>query len=207
MQFINLWNKKQYPPKVVLMNDAVITLLSEGRDLGSLRVSEITQKAGIGKGTAYEYFSSKEEMIATALEYNLTKLIADLVERVKDAMDFHDILERLVDWMTDNYKNNAGFMILFKMSRMSSNVSEEMRQAIQQKGPAKEVIMQMLQQVLSIGEEEGMIKKLHPYYGMTAIISQIVGYSIYLSENEIDDRPPEQEAKEFVVESIIKMLN
>lgn len=207
MQFINLWNKKQYPPKVVLMNDAVITLLSEGRDLGSLRVSEITQKAGIGKGTAYEYFSSKEEMIATALEYNLTKLIADLVERVKDAMDFHDILERLVDWMTDNYKNNAGFMILFKMGRMSSNVSEEMRQAIQQKGPAKEVIMQMLQQVLSIGEEEGMIKKLHPYYGMTAIISQIVGYSIYLSENEIDDRPPEQEAKEFVVESIIKMLN
>ena len=75
---LNLWEEKQYPPKVVAMNEAVISLLAEGRELNSLRVSEITARAGIGKGTAYEYFSSKAEIIATALEYDLAKQIARL---------------------------------------------------------------------------------------------------------------------------------
>lgn len=68
------------------MNEAVVSLLTEGKELSTLRVSEITGRAGIGKETAYEYFSSKAELIATALEYNLAKQLerlALLVEKAK----------------------------------------------------------------------------------------------------------------------------
>ena len=60
---------KEYLPKEKAIYQAVLALFEEGADLNSLTVSEITKRAGIGKGTAYEYFSDKEEMIAKALFY------------------------------------------------------------------------------------------------------------------------------------------
>ena len=50
----------QVPPKVRQMYGAVIEMLEEGMDASGMRVSAITERAGIGKGTAYEYFDSKE---------------------------------------------------------------------------------------------------------------------------------------------------
>ena len=41
------FEKKEYPPKVIAMNEAVISLLAEGREITSLRVSEITERAVI----------------------------------------------------------------------------------------------------------------------------------------------------------------
>ena len=47
-------NGPAYPPKVTAMYEAVLDLFASGRELTTLKVSEITAKAGIGKGTAYE---------------------------------------------------------------------------------------------------------------------------------------------------------
>ena len=48
----------QVPPKVLLMYKAVLQFIEEGADLANIRVSSVTERAGIGKGTAYEYFDS-----------------------------------------------------------------------------------------------------------------------------------------------------
>lgn len=53
------------------MYEAVNELLEEGRDIYRMKISEITQRAGIGKGTAYEYFSTKEELLGKAIFYQL----------------------------------------------------------------------------------------------------------------------------------------
>ena len=59
--------------KIEKMYQAVILLLDEGKDINSIKVADITERAGIGKGTAYEYFESKEEIIANAMRYNMKK--------------------------------------------------------------------------------------------------------------------------------------
>ena len=46
--------------KIVLMYQAVLDLLEEGKDPSSLKVIDITNKAGIGKGTAYDYFRRRD---------------------------------------------------------------------------------------------------------------------------------------------------
>ena len=77
---IKVENIKNPPEKVRLMYKAVSQLLKGDRELSSIKVQDITQKAGIGKGTAYEYFSSKEEIIANALMFEYANKIALLVE-------------------------------------------------------------------------------------------------------------------------------
>lgn len=57
------------PQKVLALYQAVIEFINEGCDINTLKVADITGWAGIGKGTAYEYFSSKEEIISSAILY------------------------------------------------------------------------------------------------------------------------------------------
>ena len=49
--------RSELAPKVKATYQAVILLLMEGADINNLTVSEITGRAGIGKGTAYESVS------------------------------------------------------------------------------------------------------------------------------------------------------
>ena len=58
--------KEKLSEKELALFQAVIDLIEEDADIHSIKVSDITNRAGIGKGTAYEYFSSKEEMVAKA---------------------------------------------------------------------------------------------------------------------------------------------
>ena len=59
------------PEKVRLLYEAVLAMVTDGWDINRMKVSDITAQAGIGKGTAYEYFSSKEEIIANAVLYDV----------------------------------------------------------------------------------------------------------------------------------------
>ena len=58
---IKVENMKNPPDKMRLMFEAVSELIRQQRDISTIKVQDITTEAGIGKGTAYEYFSSKEE--------------------------------------------------------------------------------------------------------------------------------------------------
>ena len=75
-------NREEYLPKEKAVYKAVIELFEEGADINNLTVAEITGRAGIGKGTAYEYFSGKEEMIAKAFFYNGEMFCNQLYEGV-----------------------------------------------------------------------------------------------------------------------------
>ena len=65
--------------KVQKMYEAISELVQEKKDIASLKVSEITSRAGIGKGTAYEYFSSKEEIISSGITLFAPFLRAKLI--------------------------------------------------------------------------------------------------------------------------------
>ena len=63
--------------------EGVMRLAREGADLRLVTVQQIADAAGIGKGTLYEYFSSREEIIAATLMYAVD---AEL-ERVRAEFD------------------------------------------------------------------------------------------------------------------------
>ena len=56
--------EKKLSPKVKALYEAVEELIFENIDVKEIKVSDITERAGIGKGTAYEYFRNKEEIIS-----------------------------------------------------------------------------------------------------------------------------------------------
>ena len=66
-------NRRMSEEKKTQVYLGVISLVQQGRSLNELKVSEIAEASGIGKGTCYEYFSSKEEIIRETLLYTFHK--------------------------------------------------------------------------------------------------------------------------------------
>ena len=67
--YIQIEKIAEPPEKMRRMYEAVSGLVKAKKEIADIKVSDITKAAGIGKGTAYEYFESKEELIAHALMY------------------------------------------------------------------------------------------------------------------------------------------
>lgn len=93
--------EEKLSPKVEALYKAVMELLLEGREIRKMKVSEITERAGIGKGTAYEYFESREELLVHALNYQ-QKIWADNVQKeLADKNTFTEKMDCLFD-LIDN---------------------------------------------------------------------------------------------------------
>lgn len=76
------------PEKKAAVFRAVLGLLRQGRPLGDLKVSEIAEAAGIGKGTVYEYFPSREELLRDAMQYSRAQGFGELFAAISGTEGF-----------------------------------------------------------------------------------------------------------------------
>lgn len=76
------------PEKKAAIFHAVFSLVEQGRRLAELRVSEIAEAAGIGKGTIYEYFPSREDLLRDAVLYSRAQGYQELYGRLSAARGF-----------------------------------------------------------------------------------------------------------------------
>ncbi|MDM8534852.1 helix-turn-helix domain-containing protein [Clostridiaceae bacterium HSG29] len=113
---------RKYKDKEILIFNTTWELFSE-RGFHDIKISEIAKLSGIGKGTVYEYFNSKEELVQEMTIYNLEmaheKIISEIeiidspVEKLRvigqnDINRKMDILKtlKIVQMITDFSKNN-----------------------------------------------------------------------------------------------------
>ena len=82
--------------KETALYEAVFRLLARGEKMYSVTVQQIAEEAGIGKGTVYEYFTSREEIISKAMAYRLRGEADALSERVDKAEGFEQKLDTLL---------------------------------------------------------------------------------------------------------------
>ncbi|MCM1145944.1 MAG: TetR/AcrR family transcriptional regulator [Clostridium sp.] len=143
--------ENEYLPKEKAIYQAVVELFEEGADLNSLTVSEITKRAGIGKGTAYEYFSDKEEMIAKALFYNTKIFCTNLYKGMMEKESFYTKIDFLLLTMEEEIANTNCVVRLMMMSD-NSMLSRRMRELCEEKKSSGEMpVMDIIWKI--IGDE------------------------------------------------------
>ena len=89
---------KEYSEKEKAIFKGIMDLLNQGYRIHEMKVADIAAAAGIGKGTVYEYFATKEEIIREAISYHvyqeyerLTALITEqpsLIATIVTIMDY-----------------------------------------------------------------------------------------------------------------------
>mgnify|MGYP001062360583 FL=1 len=121
---------EKVPPKVRQMYRAVVELIGEGEEIAELRVSTITGRAGIGKGTAYEYFGSKEEIVACAITYAIESSFRRLETELLEKEDFCGQLEYLLDEIERKDDRKVCFLRFLHLLTDTSDFSDLIRQKL-----------------------------------------------------------------------------
>lgn len=149
--------EKKYSPKEILVFEAFTRLIDEGISLSSIKVADIAKAAGIGKGTVYEYFENKEEVIAKSILYKMQK-------------DFTTIL--VICNSEDGFKNKciSGFEEILKVMASSfsyfqilitnneiHNVFKCINGGKDEVIEFRDYILEILDPIIDLGIDEGII--------------------------------------------------
>ena len=148
---------EKYTQKQILIFEGVMTLLREGKQIHDLKVADIAQSAGMGKSTAYEYFSSKEEIIREALAYHLEQNFIELTEFVFREKTFKRMAKNALDYLEKSLEERfTGIFLMMltekheeikKGSYMDENIRREM----------ESVVLYQIQRAMATGKREGVI--------------------------------------------------
>lgn len=92
---------REYKEKQKQIFAAVLSLAAQGIDLSAVRMQEIATEAGIGKGTLYEYFPSKEVLLAATVDYCLDSEIQLLAPRLSACTGYEQLTEVLIDYAAE----------------------------------------------------------------------------------------------------------
>lgn len=172
----------QVPSKVRQMYKAVIELIEEGTETAKIRVSTITDRAGIGKGTAYEYFDTKEEIVACAMVYQM-KCVFDWLSVVLEEKDsFQEQLDFLLDEMEQQEERKHCFVRFVHMMTAKSEFSRMIREKVTRPEFSKHLPTNVFGRILSRGIERGELRRDLPMdYLIYCVFSHLLSYMMTIA--------------------------
>nr|WP_302020847.1 TetR/AcrR family transcriptional regulator [uncultured Acetatifactor sp.] len=173
------------PPKVNQMYEAVMQLLEEGADVADIRVSTITERAGIGKGTAYEYFDTKEEIVACAIVYHIQRLFSWLEEKLEAQRDFRAQVTFLLDTVEQKNRCKEGFLRFVHMMTSNSGFDRMVREKMNEEAFAPYLPANIFGKILGQGVERGELRKDLPMdYMIHCVFSHLLTYMLAMASRD-----------------------
>lgn len=141
-----------------LILDAMQELMSASH-VSSISVQEIAQKAGIGKGSIYYYFSSKNEIIEAVIERSYSRVLDE--GRVLTVSQDMDVFEK----MKIIYQACLDSSMELKRQEALGSFNEQQQSALIHQKFAQVIISKMqpiLTDIFRQGIQEGKISCDHP---------------------------------------------
>lgn len=95
-----------YSEKETEIYNGLLELLKNGSNPYSMTVSEIATSAGVGKGTIYDYFKTKEEVIVKAILFNLYNELEQVRKQINSKNNFKDKFFEILVIIEENIQEN-----------------------------------------------------------------------------------------------------
>ena len=171
-------------PKVKALYEAVEELIFENVDVKEIKVSDITSRAGIGKGTAYEYFKNKEEIISSALLYHIDLICRQMIKNLKELNDFTQAMEFILSSIDREIKKRDCLIQFVHLLSDNGLIGKVLQKKMKEKNKEICTPRDVLSHMIQVGMDNGDISREIPAaYASMAIAAKVIAYIIYIPEN------------------------
>ena len=150
--------KKQYTEKEICVFGGVMALSKEGKKIYNITVQDIAKASNMGKGTLYEYFSSKEEIIINALMYFLG-LENEKAEKIAfSSTGFRDKIYALYDLLIQSFEDGFAVVSQFATSDEMLNIPKIIHDQQEYIEEVMTLRNELVMAILRQGVKEGVIR-------------------------------------------------
>ncbi len=194
--------KEEIPEKVLLLYRGVMELVLEGVDVRTLKVSDITRKAGIGKGTAYDYFDTREEIIVSAILHFMVCIQEEAEAQLAQRTGFFERMEYLLELLEEKMAERECFLHFIHLLTDTSICGLKLQERIREAGQEDYTLVSMLKNMIREGVENGELRADIPEgYLCYTVGSQLVCFMASISFPEIG-RITVQELKPYILSQL-----
>lgn len=197
-----------YSEKEIAIFNGLISLIKEGANPYSIKVSDIAEAANIGKGTIYDYFDSKEEVISKAIIYNMTNEIKNAFRRIKEKDNFKDRFYEVLNIIEENPGNRLSTLNILLSAGGIEKFYEYLLDAEYNITGLIATINRQVRELLDLGTEEGLINTEENNFYQTMVVHGAISFfSHYINQRELYSDIEVEEAKNAAYRMVIKALN
>lgn len=203
---------RKYAEKELLIFEGFKKIITDNSNIKSIKVSDIAKAAGIGKGTIYEYFKSKDEIIARSIIYNFKIDIINTIDAIKEVCTFKEQCNHLF-----HYSINSGkfifpsLRILYNQvipKELNNIILEDFKEILD----LKTQLYNLLDYIINTGIDENIINKdLSRDYQRYVLINSSMGIINKITANHfqqinLSDDESINLQKNFAYTMILKSL-
>lgn len=191
-----------------LIFSAVLELVKQNKSFANLKVSDIAKQAGIGKGSIYMYFSSKERVIVDAIRYFCDMSLKPFLNYdINEDKGFEETLKGLIELQIDMFQeyayllsptNNHEFISIFDSNALPETI--EIAKETRQK------YIEVLGKVLQLGVHEKVLSYVNIYSINVAAeaIMIVTRYHAFKDTKFVDLK--EDYPKEYLIQTVCDMI-
>ncbi|MBR1852932.1 MAG: TetR/AcrR family transcriptional regulator [Lachnospiraceae bacterium] len=197
---------EEIPSKVLLTYNAVQELVGEGRDINDISVSAITERAGIGKGTIYDYFDSREEIIACAFLFYVRQTAERMTETMRGVGSLKEVVHSLFDQLDADSEQKTCFVRFVHGATDNSKYSPIIQKKLRQTEAGRKLPEQLFGEMIQRGVEAGEISgKLPVEYVLYTVFCKVMTYMMCISTQESFDIDTRR-MRDLIITGILKEL-
>lgn len=194
--------------KKTLIYEAALSLVYENNDLSRIKVADIAARADIGKGTVYEYFDSKEQVIGEAIIYMFTKGIKTCELLIDDNKSFKEAYTMLLQNLSSMSKNRSlyNFMTLTQKDfAVHVTIQKILFRKLEE---LRKVYFQVVERLVDKSVQEGIIKEKPSRYDWQTAVLCSMTYIFSHKQLEADSSTlTDQEVLDKAYNTYVKLLN
>jgi len=173
--------KKSDETRLAIVNCAAEVFAQQ--DFHEVLTDDIAQRLGIGKGTIYRYFRSKEELYLAAIGEGLSGLRAGVERATQDNTDLRATIEGLAGTLIEYFWRRRDFFVL--LHRLEAKLTAEERTDWQK---SRDEVVSLVARRLDQAAAAGEINAVNGRLAVEALFGMIRGVCVYRAEK---DRPAE----------------
>ncbi|MFZ7119629.1 MAG: TetR/AcrR family transcriptional regulator [Eubacteriaceae bacterium] len=198
----------QYSDKEIAILDGMLSLIKNGENLHEITVSEIAKSAGVGKGTIYEYFKSKEEVFSKAILFSLSNEVLQFVRRINEKKGFkaryYEVLKIIEENMENVFSSFHIFLSFGTFYQVRKYIFEDSSDLDKYSNPLEKE----MDNLLISGYEDEIIQKVQDdYYRRMVLKSSFCAFADYLTMKRYFNQVSIEVAKDYSYKMLIKSLN
>lgn len=186
---------------------ALLRLVEKGENIYDITVSMIAKEAGIGKGTIYEYFSSKEEVFLCAVRYSISSEVLRICGHLDSISGFKECFMAALDAVEENINNKFSAVNVLISSGKNTDICGFMHEMKKEIDMCYEDIYGIAARFIEKGISQGIIKGgNNEDYIKSAFISCIGQFVFFLNNRDFFENKDIESGKETTYKILVTLL-